>query len=136
MTPHRALNIPEVLHEVFKYLATHPWLTSPGAERDPSSNDDSEASVRAKRRTLAYAARTCKAFAEPASQVLWEVQDGFEPIVSVLKNTQVSGASTSTMLLLTTRSRFQTTGITPLIGCVSNTSPCASERSILRVTAA
>ena len=106
MTPHRALTIPDVLHKVFKYFATHPGLTTPGAEMDPSSNDDSEASVRAKRRTLAHAARTCKAFAEPASHVLWEVLDGFGPIVSVLKNAQVSGAWTSAMLPLTTHSRF------------------------------
>ncbi|KAM5545266.1 hypothetical protein V8D89_001377 [Ganoderma adspersum] len=99
MTPHRALTIPDVLHEVFKYFTTHPWLTTPGAEMvtselpppgKKSSNDDSEASVKAKRRTLAYAARTCKAFAESASRILWEVQDGFGPIVTVLKNAQTS----------------------------------------------
>ena len=41
--------------------------------------------------TLARVARTCKAFSEPASRILWAVQDGLAPAVSVLKN-NVSGS--------------------------------------------
>ena len=110
MSPHRALTVSDVLHEVFKHFATHPWLTAPGTEVTMSkvpplrkkSSDDDEADAKEKRRTLAHATRACKAFAEPASRVLWEIQDRFGPIMSVLKNTQVSGTAGSRTLSLTT----------------------------------
>ncbi|PIL26747.1 hypothetical protein GSI_11161 [Ganoderma sinense ZZ0214-1] len=99
MSPHRALTVPDVLHEVFQYFATHPWLTTAGAEMVTSDSFDpgrtgeaSEAGVKAKRMTLAHAARTCKAFAEPASRVLWGAQDGLGPIIAVLKNARISAS--------------------------------------------
>ena len=59
--PYRAFAVPDVLHEVFKHFAIHPWLTTPGIElvasEVPSSKslDDCQVDVKDKRRTLAHA---------------------------------------------------------------------------------
>lgn len=96
MAPHKALAVPDILYEVFKHLSIRPQLSLPDAELGsfafPSAviRDDFKAS-KAKRRTLAHASRTCKAFAEPASRTLWEVLDTLAPIISMLRNASVSG---------------------------------------------
>ncbi|KAI1787766.1 hypothetical protein LXA43DRAFT_1184274 [Ganoderma leucocontextum] len=54
--------------------------------------DDFQA-FKVKRLTLARAARTCKAFADPASRVLWEVLVDPAPIVSVLRTLNAHAAS-------------------------------------------
>ncbi|KAM5530357.1 hypothetical protein V8D89_015976 [Ganoderma adspersum] len=95
MAPHSALTVPDILHEVFKNLATRPQLSLPSADLGsfefPSAakdKDDFQTSM-ANRQTLACAARTCKAFAEPASCVLWEVLDDLVPIESLLRDARV-----------------------------------------------
>ncbi|KAI1781929.1 hypothetical protein LXA43DRAFT_1154649 [Ganoderma leucocontextum] len=99
MSPHKALIVPDILHEIFKHLSTRPQLSLSGAElgsfQFPSAvidRDDFQA-CKVKRLTLARAARTCRAFADPASRVLWEVLVNPAPIVSVLRTWNAHAAS-------------------------------------------
>ena len=87
MHPHRALIIPDVLHEILKHLSPYPELSFSDAclgsfEYPLFENEDRKYLML----TLARVARTCKAFSEPASRILWAVQVGLSPIVPVLKH--------------------------------------------------
>lgn len=96
MAPHSALTLPDTLHEIFKSFATRPQLALPSADLGsfefPSAAKDKDdfQTSKANRQALACAARTCKAFAEPASCVLWEVLDDMWPIESLLRDACVS----------------------------------------------
>ena len=96
MAPHSALTTSDILHEVFKNLSTRPQLSLPSAdlgsfEFPSAAKDEGDfQTFKANRQTLSCAARTCKAFAEPASCVLWEVLDDLKPIESLLRDARVS----------------------------------------------
>ncbi|KAM5545286.1 hypothetical protein V8D89_001397 [Ganoderma adspersum] len=96
MAPHKALLIPDVLHEIFKHLAPCPQLSLPDENMgifefpEDFNQTDSRDTYKTRRLALACAARTCRAFTNPASRVLWEVLDEIEPLLSVLRSTQVS----------------------------------------------
>ena len=98
MHPHKALTVPEILQEIFQHLSPHPGLSLSDAHMEyfefpPFYRD---AARRSRMTTLARVARTCKVFSEPASRILWAVQDGRAPAVSVLKN-NVSGSIVGVM---------------------------------------
>ncbi|KAI9058975.1 hypothetical protein FKP32DRAFT_1680301 [Trametes sanguinea] len=81
---HPALAHPDILSEIFQYLAPYPdalHALDTGYMPNPMPSER----VTVPRRTLVSAALTCRAFAEPASAVLWAIlPQGFGPLFYAL----------------------------------------------------
>ncbi|KAF8064826.1 hypothetical protein FPV67DRAFT_1781909 [Lyophyllum atratum] len=85
-TMHRALAIPEVLRTIFMTMGTQIWPTQTYPWWDiPNSSDHTQyRSQDSSRAALANSARTCKGFAEPALDALWETLPSIIPLLSIV----------------------------------------------------
>ena len=133
MGPHKALFIPDILHEIFKHLASCPQLSLPDEDmgifqfpEDLDRNNPPHDTYKTRRLTLARAARTCKAFTNSASRVLWEVLDEIEHIISVLRTAQVSHSCNSVFFRNAEVARHLTAKWTPPVVHDSRTFAAAS----------
>ena len=75
-SPHHSTLVPDVLYDVFEYIYG-----------DIVDAKGTAASISASRRTLASAARTCRAFSVPALDILWRRLPGAWPLVRIATST-------------------------------------------------
>src|SRR5262245_25567840 len=72
-SPRHPTLIPEILYDIFEYIY-----------EDIVDPEGTPARISASRRTLASAARTCRAFSGPALDILWRRLPGVWPLVLVV----------------------------------------------------
>ncbi|KAL6304435.1 hypothetical protein BKA93DRAFT_783990 [Sparassis latifolia] len=79
MPPHRALQVYDILREIFQYIAP-----TSGSHNDPVEV------IKANRTTLSGAARVCVAFLDPALDVLWDELDSIQPALRLLPAVEIA----------------------------------------------
>ncbi|KAJ3004162.1 hypothetical protein NUW54_g4944 [Trametes sanguinea] len=84
--PHRALLIPDVLHQVFRYFDLTHWQHAE-FKKDPSRTEN------ARLRSLAASARVCTLFRDVALPVLWETLSDPAPLLRLLSCTMTGTAA-------------------------------------------
>ena len=121
--PPRNLQTPSILPAAVASRRRHGNLQFP---EDLDRNNPPHDTYKTRRLTLARAARTCKAFTNSASRVLWEVLDEIEHIISVLRTAQVSHSCNSVFFRNAEVARHLTAKWTPPVVHDSRTFAAAS----------